>query len=385
MQRIKQHYVIVGGSHLDMLTPLLDKRFGNPAVTVLYPPTLQERAETVRSLCVAYGLKTMLGSLPDAKDQITLRAALDKFAGQHRSGTAAFNLSGVDALYATPAFAAFKERGQAVFAVEPHSDNLIWLAHPEGDYPTFDVADVGTIDGHLKLHDVRWVSANWSSSMHGKIAHEWNLRFHQAALDMSKIASASENGSKAVRAMHYLAAHQGKAADNYIFVLPNESGVSFVELLAIAKRWGLVTQDGTVTRFVDETSQQFCKGGWLDWRMLYAAMPLVRDGLIQEVALNLKVEFGKGARSEWDVVLLANNNLYTIECKATNDASGVIRDELDQTYAQTAFNRLACYKALCRVRYPVDPHQSRADEYGVKLLALDRGNLTKQLRDWIRT
>jgi hypothetical protein len=327
----------------------------------------------------------MLEPLPDAKDQTALRSALDKVAGKYKPGTAAFNLSGVDALYATPAFAAFKERGQAVFAVEPHSDTLIWLAHPEGDYPSFDVADVDTIEGHLKLHDVRWVSANWSSSMHGTTTHEWNRRFHQAALGMSKIASTSEDGAKAVRAMHYLAAHQGKAGDNYVFVRPDEPGVSLDELLVIAKRWGFVTQDGTVTRFVDDNSKQFCKGGWLDWRMVYAAMPLVREGLIQEVALNLKVEFGKGARSEWDVVLLANNNLYTIECKATNDASGVIRDELDQTYAQTAFNGLACYKALCRVRYPYGPHESRADECGVRLLALNRGNLTEQLRDWIRS
>lgn len=85
---------------------------------------------------------------------------------------------------------------------------------------------------------------------------------------------------------------------------------------------GLLTFSGDQLQFADERSRAFVNGVWLE-EFVFSEINKLRNKLpeIQDVARSVEVQwnFGKSKVSnELDVVFLANNQLYIIECKTRN-------------------------------------------------------------------
>ncbi|MGQ0700464.1 MAG: Card1-like endonuclease domain-containing protein [Panacagrimonas sp.] len=128
-------------------------------------------------------------------------------------------------------------------------------------------------------------------------------------------------------------------------------------------------------------------GGWLEYRLFYALLPLTRAGLVQDVAAGVQVTAPGQMLAEWDVVFVANNNLYIIECKsgaAKGEVCGVGMETLFKLATLAAMSGLGAYPMLVSLARPTATESARAREMGIELVNLGaRGSLTERIQQWI--
>jgi hypothetical protein len=256
-------------------------------------------------------------------------------------GYAALNLSGCLPLYAIPAFQAFVAAGHVVFAVEPNSDQLYWLSHDSGNYPSFNVADERSLKRFLEGHGVNWINADQTGI---KVKHDWN----QAANQLLQIAPACREAIQALA--HYA---KGEAIDSTI-----QNSCNFKKLIDILETHGICSPASTKNRF-DTHARKFASGGWLECAVFDAARKLQNSGLIQDAVCGLVIE-KNGASAEWDVVFLANNNLHIVECKATASLG------MDALFKLESLSRAVdAYSMVISLAEPTAGERKRADGMGI--------------------
>jgi hypothetical protein len=69
-------------------------------------------------------------------------------------------------------------------------------------------------------------------------------------------------------------------------------------------------------RFKDIDTVNVIAGGWLEHHVLCAAKKLHSIGVVQDAMCGLKLDIGGGVENELDGLILANDQLFVIECKA---------------------------------------------------------------------
>lgn len=364
MNRVRRHYAIVGENPSDIFLPLVDYRFNQcPDLVLFYPPHVEKIAEGIAShVNNNFERKVELIRLPSAVESDGIGMIFEQHAASHEVSSAVLNLSGCGPLYAIPAFQAFTKAGHPVFAVEPNSDQLLWLSCGAGEYYSFNVTDENSLKKFLNGHSVQWITAEQTLI---KVKHHWNL----AALSIAKVAPHCRNAVKDL----CVYAKNG-VVDEAVFQDPNFKKLS--KILSLNNICPLVNDR---PQFDSTEAKNFASGGWLEYAVFYAARNLLKEKLIQDLVCGLEVR-NAGALAEWDVVFLANNNLHIIECKATAFLG------MDALFKLESLARsVGAYSMIISLAPPTARERQRAKEMGIECITLsNNGNLVDAIRQWIK-
>lgn len=370
VQRIRHHYAVVGSRPGDLLQPLLDQRFRDCTLTLLCPPGTADTAADIIAVATRCGRNAQMIDLPAIGDANRMAEVLNDMARQHAPALATLNVSGVDPLYALPASQAFSGHGHPVFAVEPDQDQLIWLQTPfSGDYRPFNVSDQARLGQHFAAHGLR-------------LDRAWQLLRAQK-VRLNELSQRFDNlGSDEIHDINRVASRGPWDAP----LQPTRRDGAAVDWL---HRQGFaITDPAGHLRFADHGIQHFCAGTWLEHRVFLAALPLVDEGLVQDMASGCIIQASGLHRMEFDVCLLSNNRLHVIECKAVAKTSGTTAG-----IGQWPMHRLRSLKSLrgleagamlVSVRAPNPADLDRAANLQVQLTTFGQDNVTEALRYWLR-
>ena len=95
--------------------------------------------------------------------------------------------------------------------------------------------------------------------------------------------------------------------------LSNDPGLT--ALLLQCENAGLLTMTGDAITFNDEARRGFAKGGWLEHHVHRVVSAQGRAVGLRDLAANLEVTDASGVTNELDLVFLARNRLFIVECK----------------------------------------------------------------------
>jgi len=86
-------------------------------------------------------------------------------------------------------------------------------------------------------------------------------------------------------------------------------------LLLHFKEAGVLSVEGDKLMFASEEDRAFAKGGWLEQHVFTAVASAAGKLAIRDKAANLVLRDGENVANELDVVFIAHNRLFVIECK----------------------------------------------------------------------
>jgi hypothetical protein len=123
-----------------------------------------------------------------------------------------------------------------------------------------------------------------------------------------------------MRALNYLAHKAEKSLQvemNHEMLADN----SLQHLLDELQRIKVCVIKGRQILFADESARFFANGGWLEVHAFKALQQVKRDvSTVQDIAASVLVQrlpqAGSPTKNELDVLMLADNRLYVVECKA---------------------------------------------------------------------
>jgi hypothetical protein len=138
--------------------------------------------------------------------------------------------------------------------------------------------------------------------------------------------------------------------------------------------------------FRDEAARNFVKGGWLESHVFQTlhSLPNIRDK-----AANLEVIDKSGAKNELDVIFMANNRLFVIECKTArmdkpeapkaNDALFKLAENCRRVGGIGTRGMLISYRALR------EPEKKLANALRIELVCgADIVHLQERLKTWVK-
>lgn len=352
---------------------------------MLVSPDMQRRADWLGHVLRTRGIKIDRWAIDDAWDIESLEMSVLELLEQEQEAVAArtiaLNATGGTKPMSIAAYEAFRAYDLPIFYVHPERDRLIWM-HPTGR-PAVDLENRVNLEPFMAAHGARV-----QSSMTNGVPRR--LR----ALTSWLIENIRTVG-KALGVLNWLA----KEAEMSLVSpqmdsrqLQNQGLQALIDRFA---RDGVLEVRGKQIRFPDEGSRFYVNGGWLEehvyalLRSLRAELPQIQD-LARSVEIRRETNRGDEVPNELDVVCLAENRLYLVECKTRVWSRGGAADPgADALYRlDTLSDLLGGLQARAMLvsyrELPVHEKQ-RAADLQVRVCAGARlRELPADLRNWIR-
>ncbi|MGV6851083.1 MAG: Card1-like endonuclease domain-containing protein [bacterium] len=197
----------------------------------------------------------------------------------------------------------FREYELGVFYVHPRKDEMIWI-YPPGQ-PRKNLEDRIKLDAYIQAYG-------------GTVLSRASEQIPPAYRDLaSQLIERVDYYSEALGRLNWYA-HE---AEHKLVSPPLEHShtraPALLDLLDLLSACKIVNFDGKRLFFENEQARFFANGGWLEQYVFSTVNSLKKSlGFIQDTAMSLEVVRGDQVKNEIDVAVLADNKLYTIECKA---------------------------------------------------------------------
>ena len=337
-----------------------------------------EAAEAAINILNERGITTELFLLHDEWSPDELKRNMEKaLAKSPRNGQTGFNLSGANPVAAVIGTTLFRERKQPVFVVAPDSDEIIWLSLPEGQSSELPI----NVEDRLKIIQ--------AISIHGlKVAECWQW-LHKPETHWDEICR--QLVAESVRIPETLAKLGSccRAANVATWLsqpLPmTEPGMRRLRDIVIDSGLASVAE-GNRLRLSNRESIDFLAGCWLEHHVLMAARVLHEEGRIQDAACGLIVEVAPEVLNELDGVILSNNQLLLIECKArkgtnANRHTGI---GVDSIYKMDSLRQMRTLLADGLLVTLAKPSESEAARLEIEEIATVAGAALPELANHLR-
>lgn len=305
--RFDTHVMLVSRQPSPNLIPALDPRLKPRAVVMLVTPDMVQQGDWLRDVLQPAGIKVSQVTLPDPYDVPAMRDQVLNVVSDREAESLVLNATGGTKLMAIAAYEVFSSAGLPVFYVHPDEDRLIWL-YPY-DKPTFTLANQIRLPVFLRAHGTTVVD---------RPAH---YGVQQVVRDLAKTLVLNvATFQSALRTLNFLAA----TAANSPQLRSKPLGHALRDphlgaLLEQFKSAELLTIEQDCLRFADESARFFANGGWLEQYVYSVVQSLKAETtVIQDIGRGLDVtrsQKGQPVKNELDVVFLARNRLYIVECK----------------------------------------------------------------------
>jgi hypothetical protein len=380
---INTHVILVSGQPTPNITPVLDPDIKPRRIVMLVSPDMAQRADWLKSVLQPAGVSVSQLAIDDAFDIEAIREQLFNFVTEYGAENLALNVTGGTKPMAIAAYEVFRAADRPIFYVHPEQDRLIWM-HPAGQPPR-ELANRIKLKGFLQAHGAQLSErpANFGMPEHLRTLAEGLVRHidkYQNALRILNWAAMSAEQNESL-VSDQLRPGQIERED-------------FKALLGWFESADVVTARQGRLHFADEPARFFANGGWLE-QHVYSLIQSLKSEIkgIQDIGRGLKVERQNGTeriRNELDVAFLAENRLYTVECKTRQ-----FKDEIetggagaDAIYRLDALSNLLgglqAKAMLVSYQSLSTAIQDRARAYGILTCAgSELKTLKETLRRWI--
>jgi len=304
------HFCIVSRNAIGNLTPLLDKRFRPKCVVLLERKGMQKYGDYLVSILQGIGITCQRVNITDITNFEASRQQVTDLLGNYSVGSVALNSSCGHRLLTLAAYTAFQQAGLSVFYVNPENDHLSWVL-PENK-PSTDLGDHLTIKQFLQLQGTQLVS--FESDI---ISELFDPLFDE-------LLSQVERFSKPLKVVNALAtsARYSPSFTSQPLSVEQQYDNALRDLVDVFVKYECCGMQGDKLVFVNETARNFVNGGWLELFACRQVQKMATDHAeIQDVARNVEIRNGDQVNNEMDVVFLANNHLFLIECKTMDFAA----------------------------------------------------------------
>lgn len=303
----KIHVYLVSDQATPNILPAYDKRIKPDIVYLLHGEDDVAFAQGLKEVLVQLGVKVYFWPIDNVwhKDHIQLRL-LELFELLNITDNncqVALNLSGGNQLSCVAAFETFLAYQQAVFHIQPHSDQLTWL-HPN-DLASFNLQDSIRLEPFLLAYGVKLKSK--------PIRHVANAKQLTLATD---ILTNIEQYASVLPTLNYLAnTAQGSLVSSPL----QNTHKDLLALIDAFEQAGQLSLKNNCLHFNDEATRFFVNGGWIELYVFDVIRQCRKQfAQIQDVAYSVNVyrdANGHEIPNEIDVAFLYNNRLHIVECK----------------------------------------------------------------------
>ncbi|MGI0118379.1 Card1-like endonuclease domain-containing protein [Zooshikella sp. RANM57] len=310
MAKKKVQIILFSESVSANVTPILDSRMQPSEVVFIAITSLQQAVNSTSALIEEKGITTRTVFIDDAWNFNELLMTVSALLQNPDKVDYELNISGGNKVLAIAAYEIFKQANLGIFQVNQTSDAVVWLNNPEKK-ETINLEDHLSIERYFQLQGVA-------------VTHQQTSKISQEAQRL---------GERWVKRARYLTKglallnHLASTANNLKLYSRRLSSQEYYnaqlqELVGSLEYYCLVKLEKKRLVFSSEESRAFCNGFWLEEYVFSELDKIATEcDFIQDVARGVEVVWDYGnstVRNELDVVFLANNRLFIIECKARN-------------------------------------------------------------------
>ncbi|WP_230409044.1 Card1-like endonuclease domain-containing protein [Zooshikella harenae] len=292
------------------VTPILDSRMQPNEVVFVAITRLQQAVNSASAFIEEIGITTKTVFIDDAWNFNDLLITISALLQYPDKVDYELNISGGNKVLAIAAYEVFKQENLGIFQVNQTSDVVVWLNNP-ANKGVINLEDHLSIERYFQLQGVA-------------VTHQQTSKISQEAQRLGKRwVKRARHLTKGLALLNHLAS----TANNLKLCSRRLSSQEYYnaqlqELVGSLEFYHLVTLEKKRLIFSSEEDRAFCNGFWLEEYVFSELDKIARESeYIQDVARGVEVVWDYGnstVRNELDVVFLANNQLFIIECKARN-------------------------------------------------------------------
>jgi hypothetical protein len=275
-----------------------------PAEAVLVvSDKMRERADALERVLREGGVRTTRVPLANEHDYPALEAALLELAAERGGESIALNVTGGTKLMALAAQSIALAAGWRVFYVNADTDEVIWLGQASGQRQRL------TEQLRLRHYLMGYGFELGSSSPRPPADNRLGELIQTLLLQIGSL-------EKPLGQLNWLAQQaqdRRSLSVNLDKLQPLDIGLDV--LLRQFETAGVLTVGKSSVSFPDEHLRSFAKGGWLEHHVHRVVSGQGGTLGLRDLAANLEVTDAGGVTNELDLVFLARNRLFIIECK----------------------------------------------------------------------
>jgi hypothetical protein len=358
------------------LLAALDPELKPAEAVLVVSDKMQERAESLERVLREAGVRTHRVLLINEHDYPALESALLELAAARVGESIALNVTGGTKLMALAAQSIALAAGWSVFYVDADTDEVIWLGRQAGQRQRL------TEQLRLRHYLMGYGFDLGSSSPRPPADDRLDALIQTLLLQIGSL-------EKPLGQLNWLAQQaEDRRALTVTLDTRHSDDHGLTALLRQCQDAGVLTLTGAAITFPDEASRAFAKGGWLEHHLHRVVSGLGGALGLRDLAANLEVTDAGGVTNELDLVFLARNRLFIIECKTArmdkplapkaNDTLFKLAEIVRRVGGLGARGMLASYRPLR------DSEQRLARALNIELVCgAELARLSQRLQRWV--
>lgn len=386
INQYRTHIVFADREMTPNLGPILDERLIVKNVYIVYSENLENNAKRLKKVYNDHDIKAHLILIKPAFDIDEIINDLLQIITNMPDQSPAINISCANKMYTLAVFKAFENTAIVIYYLLPNYQ-LKWL-QPKG-LAEFSISDNIFLEEFLHVHGIEHsqlvtLTPSQANFANGLVNAIQKIILEQKALSTYQHFSTRYARGKTVKIIK----HKEKY---YINDINNHSRLKADLLIGLLRKLhnqniiNLQSNDDnefTVQIEKNPWKRTFFEGGWLEYITYRSILELKSEiSKIKDVAFGVKLERSK-AFDEADVLFIAKNQLFLIECKTgTNANINLHLQRLDSLK-----NRLGGVSAhaLLVTTEPIGDNLNKANLLNVGVIdGTQLNDLKTQLKKWI--
>ena len=376
---MQTHICLIYNTAISNLSPALDSEHKPQQAILVHPISHQQAAQDIAAVMTSNGIQVSYCVINDAYDVAQIRETLLELVVANEEQQLVLNASGGTRPMSMAAYEVFRELELPIFYVNPTTDQLTWLHRH--DLPSRNIADRLKLPAYLRAHGTQLESQAARDGV-PKALRELTAMLVQHA----------ERLAAPLAALNWLAQQAERSLRSPALTRRQLQWDELVALISAFAEQGVLDIERDCLQFKDEASRFFVNGGWLEthtYSELFNLRSEIRE--IQDIGRSVEVIRQKNVRNELDVVFLANNRCYIIECKTkrftktdTNAPSADVLYKLDSLQNTLGGSRS---EVMLVSYHPISAwDRQRAKDLQVALCTANQlGQLKSHFAQWIRS
>jgi hypothetical protein len=300
--KLPVHVCLVSEDATPNLTPALDKAFQPEEIILFSSKEMTNHATWLSQALARYQIKTSVRLVEDAWQHHLIKSEIMALLEERAGETVVLNLSGGNKIMAVAAHEAFHTAGHPIFYVHTEKDEVIWV-HEDRD--PYRLQTRVNLPAYLLAYGYQLAE----KPVRTPPSHEMQLLTAYLVDNVVRFGNA-------LASLNYYASSAEMTLRSKEVSLEVRQHPDFNELLDRFENLGLLLLDvsGCMV-FQNEEARFFANGGWLEQHVFAAVSSLRSAGKIQDAAIGVEIIAPHGSKNEIDVMFLADNRLYLVECK----------------------------------------------------------------------
>ena len=325
LSHFSTHMVFADREMTPNLAPILDKRLTVKRVLITHTENLTEQAKRLKNIYNTHHIKADIHLIEPLFELTDIVNELQQLVKHIPPETLSINLSGANKLYSLATFKAFENTPVGLYYLLPN-DQFKWI-QPSG-LPEFNIAENMQLEEFLHAHGIEHLSpvkltpsqANFANRLVNAIE---KIILQQHALRTYQHFSTRFARGKSVKLIKHKDHYYLNDINNTHSRLKTDLLLGFLRKLHNQNVIHLkrVNDETYPLPEHDSWKRTFFEGGWLEY-YTYRTLLELRTEIekLKDIAFGVKLQ-RENAYDEADVLFLANNQLFVVECKTGNNVN----------------------------------------------------------------